>query len=175
MELDKDEYVAGYARVTGGVLFLTNSRLLIERGFRVFGDKAKAIQIKNIKDVKLKKSFLFGTSIDIRYLVENRENSIFIEFIEAAKAGEIADRIRSLQKGEVLMPVELPREETGGISLEEAEQIALGFMEKRAPNLKVEETKHIAGAWNIILSNHNKYAVVVGDDGKLEAWKEIAK
>lgn len=175
LELDKDEYTVGYARIGGGVLVLTNLRLLIERGFRVFGEKTKSIRINDIIDVKFNKSFLFGTGIDIKYVEKNREHTIFSEFTEPAKAKEIIDKISSLQRGEILMPVEVPKGEMGGISLEEAEQIALDFMEKRAHNLAVYEIKHIAGAWNIILSNHDKYAVVVGDDGKVEAWKKITR
>lgn len=173
LKLDKGEYIVGHARISGGMLFLTNTRLLIDRGFRVFGKKEKSIQIKDIKDVKCSKSFLFGTNIDIKYLEDNKEYSIFFDFIDPAKAEEIADKIHTLQNGEILMQVEVPKEEMGGISLEEAEQTALNFMEKRAANLKVDEIKHIAGAWNIILSNHDKYVVVVGDDGKMEAWKKI--
>jgi hypothetical protein len=41
--------------------------------------------------------------------------------------------------------------------------------------LPIYEIRHIAGAWNIILSNQDKYAVVVGDDGKVEAWKRITQ
>ncbi len=173
LELDKGEYIVGYARISGGVLFLTNTRLFIDRGFRVFGKKEKSIQIKDIKDVKFSKSFLFGTNIDIKYLEDDKEHATFFDFIESTKAQEIIDKLRSLQKGETLISVEVPKGEMGGISLEEAEQIALNFMEKRIPNLKVDEIKHIAGAWNIILSNHDKYVVVVGDDGKVEAWKKI--
>ncbi len=175
MELNKDEYTVGYGRIAGGVIFLTNSRLLIDRGFRIFGEKTKSILIKDIRDVKLNKSFLFGNNIDVKYVEENRESTIFFDFLEAAQGEEIMNKIRSLQKGEVIARIEVPKGEIGGISLEEAEQIALNFMEKRSPNLKVDEIKHIAGAWNIILSNHDKYAVVVGDDGKVEAWKKVTK
>jgi hypothetical protein len=80
-----------------------------------------------------------------------------------------------LKRGDILTPVEVPKGETGGISLGEAEQIALHFMDERAGNLKVDETRHIAGAWNIIMSNQDRYAVVVGDDGKVEAWKKLGK
>ncbi len=173
LNLNKDEYIVGYARIAGGILFLTNSRLLIDRGFRIFGEKTKSIRIKDICDLKLNKSFLFGTNIDIKYLDENKEHTVFFDFIDPAKAEEFIDKIRSLQNGEILMQVEVPKGEMGGISLEEAEQTALNFMEKRTPDLKVDEIKHIAGAWNVILSNHDKYAVVVGDDGKVEAWKKI--
>lgn len=175
LKLDKDEYIVGYARIAGGVLFLTNSRLLIDRGFRVFGEKTKSIQIKDIRDFKLNRSFLFGTNIDIKYLDENKEHTIFFDFTDQTKAKEFTDKIRSLQNGETLMLVEVPKGEMGGISLEEAEQVALNFMVNRVPNLKVDEIKHLAGAWNIILSNHDKYAVVVGDDGKVEAWKKVTK
>jgi hypothetical protein len=175
LKLDKDEYTVGYSRIGGGVLVLTNFRLYIDRGFRVFGGKTKSIPIKDIIDVKFSKSFLFGTGIDIKYVLENREHTIFSEFSEPAKATEIIDKIRSLHKGDILISVEVPKGELGGISLEEAEKIALDFMEKRASNLKVDEIKHFAGAWNIILSNHNKYAVVVGDDGKVETWKKLTK
>lgn len=175
MELNKDEYITGYARIAGGVLFLTNTRLLMERGFRIFGKKTGSIRIKDIRDAKLSRSFLFGTNIDIKYMEGEKEHRIFLDILDPGQAKEIVDKLRSLQKGETLARIEVPKGEMGGISLEEAEQIALDFMRKRAPDLKVEETKHIAGAWNIILSNHTKYAVVVGDDGKLEAWKEIAK
>lgn len=174
LKLDKCEYIVGYARISGGTLFLTNSRLLIERGFRAFGEKTKSIRIMNITEAKLNKNFLFGSNIDIKYFEEGKAKTIFFEFTDEIKAKEIMDRIRSLQKGEILKPVEVPKGETGGISLEEAEQVALNFMGKRVSDLKVEEIKHMAGAWNVILSNHNKYAVVVGDDGKVEAWKEIA-
>ena len=175
LKLDKDEYPVGYARIGGGVLVLTNLRLLIDRGFRVFGEKTKSIRIKDITDVKFNKSFLFGTGIDIKYVEDNREHTILTEFTAATEAKEIIDKVRSLQKGDILTPVEVPKGEVGRISLEEAEQIALNFMEKRASNLKVEEIRHIAGAWNIILSNQDTYAVVVGDDGKVEAWKKIIK
>lgn len=174
LKLDKDEYTVGHARIAGGLLVLTDSRVLIDRGFRVFGQKTKSVQIKDIIDLKFNKSFLFGASINIKYVEEKKENTVFFEFIDAAKAKEIADKIRSLQKGEILTPIEVPKGEAGGISLEEAEQIALNFMEKRAPDMKVDEIRHIAGAWNVVLSNHDKYAVVVGDDGKVEAWKKIA-
>lgn len=173
LKLDKGEYIVGYARISGGMLYLTNSRLLIERGFRAFGEKTKSIRIANITEAKLNKNFLFGSNIDIKYFEEGKEKTIFFEFTDEIKAKEIIDRIHSLQKGEILKPIEVPKGEMGGISLEEAEQVALNFMEKRAANLKVDEIKHIAGAWNIILSNHDKYAVVVGDDGKVEAWKKI--
>lgn len=173
LKLDKDEYTVGYARIGGGVLVLTNFRLFIDRGFRVFGERTKSIRIKDIIDVKFSKSFLFGTGIDIKYVEGKSEHTIFSEFSIPAKAKEIVDMIHSLHKGDILEPVEVPKGETGGISLEEAEQIALDFMEKRAGDLKVDETKHFAGAWNIILSNNEKYAVVVGDDGKVEAWKKI--
>ena len=172
-KLDKDEYTVGYARIGGGVLVLTNFRLFIDRGFRVFGERTKSIRIKDIIDIKFNKSFLFGTGIDIKYVEEKSEHTIFSEFTVPAKAKEIVDMIRSLQKGDILKAVEVPKGETGGISLEEAEQIALDFMGKKAGGLKVDEIKHFAGAWNIILSNNEKYAVVVGDDGKVEAWKKI--
>ncbi len=177
MELkpDKGEFTVGYERIAGGVLVLTNIRLLIDRGFRVFGEKKKSILIKDITDVEFSKSFLFGTGIDIKYVEENREHSIFTEFTIASEAKEIVDKIRSLKKGGILTPVEVPKGEMERISLEEAEQIALHFMEERAGNLKVDEIRHIAGVWNIILSNHDKYAVVVGDDGKVEAWKKLGK
>lgn len=175
LKLDKGEFTVGYARIAGGVLVLTNIRLLIERGFRVFGERKKSILIKNITDVEFSKSFLFGTGIDIKYVEENRERSIFTEFTIAPEAKEIVDKIRSLKRGDILTPVEVPKGETGGISLEEAEQIALHFMEERAGNLKVDEIRHIAGAWNIIMSNQDRYAVVVGDDGKVEAWKKLGK
>jgi hypothetical protein len=45
----------------------------------------------------------------------------------------------------------------------------------RAENLKVDEIRHLTGAWNIIMSNQDRYAVVVGDDGKVEAWKKLGK
>lgn len=173
LKLDKGEFTVGYARIAGGVLILTNIRLLIERGFRVFGEKKKSILIKDITDVEFSKSFLFGTGIDIKYVEENRKNSIFIEFTIAPEAKEILDKIRSLKGGGILAPIEVPKGETGGISIEDAEQIALHFMEERAGNLKVDEIRHIAGAWNIIMSNQDKYAVVVGDDGKVEAWKKL--
>jgi hypothetical protein len=175
LKLDKDEYTVGYARIGGGVLVLTNFRLFIDRGFRVFGEKTKSIRIKDIIDVKFNKSILFGTGIDIKYVEEKSEHTIFSEFSVPAKAKEIVDMIRSLQKGDILESIEVPKGETGGISLEEAEQIALDFMEKKAGGLKVDEIKHLAGAWNIILSNNEKYAVVVGDDGKVEAWKKLTK
>ncbi len=175
LKLDKDEYTVGYARIGGGVLVLTNLRLFIDRGFRAFGERTTSIRISDIIDVKFSKSFLFGTGIDIKYVEENREHAIFSEFIEPAKAKEVLDMIRSLQKGDTLRSVEVPKGETGGISLEEAEQIALDFMEKRAHNLIVDEIRHVAGAWNIILSNQNKYAVVIGDDGKVEAWKKLGE
>ncbi len=175
LKLDKDEYTVGYARIGGGVLVLTNFRLFIDRGFRVFGERAKSILIKDIVDVKFSKSFLFGTGIDVKYVEEKSEHTLFSEFTVPAKAKEIIDKIQSLQKGDILKAVEVPKGETGGISLEEAEQIALDFMEKRAGGLKVNEIKHFAGAWNIILSNHDKYAVVVGDDGKVEAWNKITR
>ncbi|VVB90041.1 Uncharacterised protein [uncultured archaeon] len=175
LKLDKDEYTVGYARIGGGVLVLTNFRLFIDRGFRVFGERTKSMRIKDIIDVKFSKSFLFGTGIDIKYVEENSERTIFSEFAVPAKAKKIIDMIHSLQKGDILMPVEVPKGETGGISLEEAERIALDFMEKKSSGLKVDEIKHFAGAWNIILSNHDRYAVVVGDDGKVEAWKKITR
>lgn len=175
LKLNKDEYTVGYARVSGGALILTNFRLLIDRGFKVFGRKTKSIQIKDITDLKFNKSFLFGTGIDMKYIEENREHATFVEFTVSTEAKEIMDKLRSLQKGEILAPFEVPKGEMGGISLEEAEQIALRFMESRAKNLKVEEIRHIAGSWNIILSNQEKYAVVVGDDGKVEAWKKLTK
>ncbi len=175
LKLDKDEYTVGYARTSGGVLVLTNFRLFIDRGFRVFGERTRSILIKDIIDVKLSKSFLFGTGIDVKYVEENNEHTISSEFAIPSKAKEIVDKIHSLQKGDILKPVEVPKGETGGISLEEAEQIALDFMEKKAGGLKVDEIKHFAGAWNIILSNNEKYAVVVGDDGKVEAWKRITR
>ncbi len=175
LKLDKDEYMVAYSRIGGGVFVLTNFRLFIDRGFRVFGEKTKSIQIKDITDVKFSKSFLFGTGINVKYVEENREHTIFSEFTEPAKAKGIIDKIRSLHKGEILISIEVPKGEMGGITLEEAEQIALNFMEKKANNLKVDEIKHFAGAWNIILSNHDKYAVVVGDDGKVDAWKKLTK
>jgi hypothetical protein len=175
LKLDKEEYTVGYARIGGGVLVLTNFRLFIDRGFRVFGEKTKSIRIKDIIDVKFNKSFLFGSGIDIKYVEENSEHTIFSEFTMPAKAKEIVDKIHSLQKGDILKAVEVPKGETRGISLEEAEQIALDFMEKKAGGLKVDEIKHFAGAWNVILSNNEKYAVVVGDDGKVEAWKKLTK
>ncbi len=175
LKLDKDEYIVGYARTGGGVLVLTNFRLFIDRGFRVFGEGTKSILIKYLIDVKLSKSFLFGTGIDVKYLEENSEHTIFSEFAVPSKAKEIVDKIHSLQKGDILKPVEVPKGEMGGISLEEAGQIALDFMEKKASSLKVDEIKHFAGAWNIILSNNDRYAVVVGDDGKVEAWKKIIR
>jgi hypothetical protein len=172
-KLDKDEYTVGYARISGGVLVLTNFRLYIDRRFRVFREKTKSIRIKNIIDVKFGKSLLLGTGIDVKYVEENREHTIFSEFIEPTKAKEIIDKIRSLQKGDILISVEVPKGEVGGIPLEEAEQIALDFIGKKASNLKVNEIRHFAGAWNVILSNHDKYAIVVGDDGKVEAWKKL--
>ena len=175
LKLDKDEYTVGYARTGGGVLVLTNLRLFIDRGFRVFGERTKSIRIKDIIDVKFNKSFLFGTGIDIKYVEENSEHTVFSEFSVPAKAKEIVDKIHSLQKGDILESVEVPKGETGGLSLEEAEQIALDFMGKKVSGLKVDEIKHFAGTWNIILSNHNRYAVVVGDDGKVEAWKKITR
>ncbi len=175
LKLDKDEYIVGYARIGGGILGLTNLRLFIDRRFRVFGEKTKSIRIKDIIDVKFGRSFLFGSGIDVKYVEENSEHTIFFEFTEPAKANEIMDKIRSLHKGDILKSVDVPKGEIGGISLEEAEQIALDFMEKKASNLKLDEIKHFAGAWNIILSNHDKYAVVVGDDGKVEAWKKLIK
>ncbi len=175
LKLDKDEYTVGYTRRGGGIMILTNFRLFIDRGFRVFGERTKSIPIKDIVDVKFSKSFLFGTGLDVKYAEENSEHSIFSEFAVPSKAKEIVEKIRSLQKGDILRPVEVPKGEMGGISLEEAEQIALDFMEKRASGLKVDEIKHFAGAWNIILSNHDRYAVVVGDDGKVEAWKKITR
>lgn len=177
MELkpDKDEFTVGYARIAGGVLVLTNVRLLIDRGFRVLGEKKKSILIKDITDLKFSKSFFFGTGIDIKYIEENRERSIFTEFTISAKAEDIVNKIRSLKNGITLAPVEVPKGEVVKVSLEEAEQIALHFMEERAEDLKVDEIRHIAGAWNIILSNQDKYAVVVGDDGKVEAWKKLTK
>ncbi len=175
LKLDKDEYTVGYARIGGGVLVLTNFRLFIDRGFRVFGERTKSIRIKDIIDVKFSKSFLFGTGIDIKYVEKNSEHTVFSEFSVPAKAKEVVDKIHSLQKGDILESVEVPKGETGGLSLEEAEQIALDFMEKKVSGLKVDEIKHFAGAWNIILSNHDRYAVVVGDDGKVEAWKKLTK
>jgi hypothetical protein len=175
LKLDKDEFTVGYARIAGGVLVLTNFRLLIDRGFRVFGEKKKSILIKDITDLKFSKSFLFGTGIDIKYIEENRERSIFTEFTIAAEADDIVNKIRSLKNGITPTPVEVPKGEVERVSLEEAEQIALHFMEERAENLKVDEIRHIAGAWNIILSNQDRYAVVVGDDGKVEAWKKLTK
>jgi len=175
LKLDKDEYTVGYARIGGGVLVLTNLRLLIDRGFRVFGEKTTSIRINDITDMKFNKSFLFGTGIDIKYVEENREHNIFTEFTAATGAKEIIDKVRSLQKGDILTSVEVPKGEVGRISMEEAEQIALNFMEKRAHNLKVDEIRHIAGVWNIILSNQDTYAVVVGDDGKVEAWKKLTE
>jgi hypothetical protein len=174
-KLDKGEFAVGYARIAGGVLVLTNIRLLIDRGFRVFGEKKKSILIKDITAVEFSKSFLFGTGIDIRYVDENRKHSIFAEFTIAPKAKEIEDKIWSIKRGEIPTPVEVPRGETGGISLEEAEQIALHFMEERAGSLKVEDIRHIAGAWNIVMSNQDRYAVIIGDDGKVEEWKKLTK
>ncbi len=173
LKLEKDEYVVDYARISGGVLVLTNSRILADRGFRVFGKKTKSIQIKDIRNAKIDKSFLFGNNIDIKYLEENKEHSIFFDFTDATKASEIFSKIHSLQNGDILTPVEVPKGELGGISAEEAEQIALGFMKKRALDLEVNEIKHIAGAWNVVLSDHDKYVAVVGDDGTVEAWKKI--
>ena len=175
LKLDKDEFTVGYARIAGGFLVLTNFRLLIDRGFRVLGEKKKSILIKDITDLKFNKSFFFGTGIDIKYIEENRERSIFTEFTISAEAEDIVNKIRSLKNGITLAPVEVPKGEVERVSLEEAEQIALHFMEERADNLKVDEIRHIAGAWNIILSNQDKYAVVVGDDGKVEAWKKLTK
>ncbi len=175
LKLDKDEYTVGYARTGGGVLILTNFRLIIDRGLRIFRERTKSILIKDIVDVKFSKNFLFGTGIDVKYVEENSEHTIFSEFAVPAKAKEIVDQIHSLQKGDILKPVEVPNGEMGGIPLEEAEQIALDFMEKKASGLKVDEIKHVAGAWNIILSNHDRYSVVVGDDGKVEAWKKITR
>ncbi|MCZ7358114.1 MAG: hypothetical protein O8C66_09360 [Candidatus Methanoperedens sp.] len=175
LKLNKDEYTVGYARVSGGALILTNFRLLIDRGFKVFGKKTKSIQIKDITDLKFNKSFLFGTGIDMKYIEENREYAVFIEFTVSTEAKEIMDKMRSLQKGEILAPFDVPKGEMGRISLEEAEQIALKFMGSRAKNLEVDEIRHIAGAWNIILSNQEKYAVVVSDDGTVEAWKKLTK
>ncbi len=175
LKLDKDEYTVGYARIGGGVMILTNFRLFIDRGLRIFGERTKSILLKDIVDVKFSKSFLFGTGIDIKYVEENSEHTIFSEFAVPTKAKEIVDNIHSLQKGDILKPVEVPKGETGGISLEEAEQIALDFMEKKAGGLKVDEIKHFAGTWNIILSNRDRYAVVVSDDGKVEAWQKITK
>jgi hypothetical protein len=175
LKLDKDEFTVGYARIAGGVLVLTNFRLLIDRGFRVLGEKKKSILIKDITDLKFSKSFFFGTGIDIKYIEENRERSIFTEFTISAEAEDIVNKIRSLKNGITLAPVEVPKGEVVKVSLEEAEQIALHFMEERAENLKVDEIRHIAGVWNIILSNQDKYAVVVGDDGKVEAWKKLTK
>jgi hypothetical protein len=174
-KLDKDEYTVGYARIGGGVLVLTNFRLFIDRRFRVFGESTKSILIKDIVDVKFSKSFLFGTGIDVKYVEENSEHTIFSEFTEPARAKEIIDNIHSLQKGDILKPVEVPKGEVSSIALEEAERIALDFMEKKVSSLKMDEIKHFAGAWNIILSNHDKYAVVVGDDGEIEAWKKLTK
>lgn len=131
LKLDKREYTVGYARIGGGVLVLTNFRLFIDRGFRVFGERTKSIRIKDIIDVKFNKSFLFGTGIDIKYVEEKSEHTIFSEFTEPAKAKEIIDKIHSLQKGDILESVEVPKGETGGLSLEEAEQIALDFMGKK--------------------------------------------
>ncbi|MCZ7382251.1 MAG: hypothetical protein O8C64_11865 [Candidatus Methanoperedens sp.] len=175
LKLDKGEFTVGYARIAGGVLILTNIRLLIERGFRVFGEKKKSILIKDITDLEYSKSFLFGTGIDIKYVEENRERSIFTGFTIAGEAKQIEDKIRSLKRGDILTPVEVPKGETERVTLEEAEQIALRFMEERARNLKIDEIRHIAGAWNIIMSNQDRYAVVVGDDGKVEAWKKLGK
>lgn len=174
LKLDKGEYTLGYARIGGGVLVLTNLRLLIERELRVFREKSKSIPIKDITGVKLNKGFLFGNGIEIKYMEDDREDAIFMEFPVETKAKEIIDKIHSLQKGDVLSPVEVPKGEVGRIPLEEAEQIALDFMEKRAHNLTVVETRHVAGAWNIVLSNQDTYAVVVGDDGKVEAWKRLS-
>ncbi len=173
LKLDKDEYTVGYARIGGGVMILTNFRLIIDRGFRVFGERTKSVRLKDIVDVQFSKSLLFGSGIDVKYAEDNSEHSIFSEFAVPAKAKEIVEKIHFLRKGDILKPVEVPKGETGGISLEEAEQIALDFMGKKANGLKVDEIKHFAGAWNIILSNHDRYAVVVGDDGKVEAWKKI--
>lgn len=175
LKLDKDEFAVGYARIAGGVLVLTNIRFLMDRGFRVFGEKEKSIPIKDIIDVELSKSFLFGTGIDIKYVDENRECSIFTEFAIASEAKEIVEKILSIKRGDILIQVEVPKGEIGGISLEEAEQIAMQFMEERAGSLKVDEIRHIAGTWNIIMSNQDKYAVVIGDDGKVEAWKKLTK
>ncbi len=173
LKLDKGEYTVGYARIGGGVLVLTNLRLLVERELRIFREKSKSISIKDITGVKLNKGFLFGNGIEIKYMENGRESTIFMEFPAETKAKETLDMIHSLQEGDELSPFEVPKGEVGRISLEEAEQIALGFMEKRAHNLTVIETRHVAGAWNIVLSNQDRYAVVVGDDGKVEAWKLI--
>jgi hypothetical protein len=175
LKLDKDEYTVGYARTGGGVLVLTNLRLLTDRGFRMFGQKSKSIRIIDVRGVKLNKSIMFGNGIEIKYLEDNRENTLFLEFPAETKAKEIIDKILSLQKKDILTRVEVPKGEVERISLEEAEQIALDFMEKRAKSLKVIETRHVAGAWNIVLSNQDTYAVVVGDDGKVEAWKKLTK
>ncbi len=175
LKLDKDEYTVGYARIGGGVLVLTNQRLLVERELRMLKGKSKSVFIKDITDVKLNKSFLFGNSIEIKYMENDRENTIFMEFPDETKAKETLDMINSLQKGENLSPLEVPKGEVGRISLEDAEKIALDFMEKKANNLIVIETRHVAGAWNIVLSNQDRYAVVVGDDGKVEAWKKLTK
>lgn len=175
LKLDKDEYTVGYARTGGGVLVLTNLRLLTDRGFRMFGQKSKSIRIIDVTGVKLNKSFMFGNGIEIKYMEDNRENTLFLEFPAETKAKEIIDKIRSLQKKDILTRVEVPKGEVERISLEEAEQIALDFMEKRAHSLAVNETRHVAGAWNIVLSNQDTYAVVVGDDGKVEAWKKLTK
>jgi hypothetical protein len=175
LKLYKGEFTVGYARIAGGVLVLTNNRLLIDRGFRVFGEKKKSIFLKDITGVEFSKSFLFGTGIDIKYVEKNRERRIFTEFTIAPEAKEILNKIQSLKRGEILAPIEVPKGETGGISLEEAEQIAVHFMEERAGKLKVDEIRHIAGAWNIIMSNQDRYAVVVGDDGKVEAWKKLGQ
>ncbi len=175
LKLDKGEYTVGYARIGGGVLVLTNKRLLVERELRIFRKKSKSIFIKDIKDVKLNKGFFFGNSIEIKYMENDREDTLFMEFPVETKAKETLGMIHSLQKGEMLSPLEVPKGEVGRISLEEAEKIALDFMEKKAQDLAVIETRHVAGAWNIVLSNQDRYAVVVGDDGKLEAWKKLTK
>lgn len=175
LKLDKDEYTVGYARIGGGVLVLTNLRLLVERELRMFREKSKSIPIKDITEVKLSKGFLFGNGIEIKYRENDRENSIFMDFPVETKAKETLDMIHSLQKGGELSPVEVPKGEMGRISLEEAEKTALDFMEKKAHNLTVMETRHVAGSWNIVLSNQDRYAVVVGDDGKVEAWKKLTK
>ncbi len=175
LKLDKDEYTVGYARIGGGVLVLTNQRLLVERELRMLRGKSKSIFIRDVTDVKLNKGFLFGKGIEIKYTENDRENTIFMEFPVETKGKEIIDMIHSLQKGDVLPPLEVPKGEVGRISLEEAEKIALDFMEKRTHSLTVIETRHVAGAWNIVLSNQDRYAVVVGDDGKVEAWKKLTK
>ncbi len=175
LKLDKDEYTVGYARIGGGVLVLTNLRLLVQRELRMLRAKSKSIPIKDITGVRLNKGFLFGNGIEIKYKENDRENKIFMDSPDVTKAKETLDMINSLLKGDALSPLEVPKGEVGRISLEEAEKSALDFMEKKTQGLAVIETRHVAGAWNIVLSNKDRYAVVVGDDGKVEAWKKLTK